>query len=153
MFGLFKSKKPLIAEAEQRRIVEAIKKAERTTSGEIRVFVESRCSYVDPMDRAKELFFRLNMQQTQAHNAVLVYVALTDRQLALYGDEGIYRKTGGDPYWVAEVHLMKRFFREGRVADGIAQGVLDIGNALALHFPYHIDTDKNELPDDIVFGD
>lgn len=154
MFGLFKSKKQaLIPDAEQRKIVEAIKKAERATSGEIRVFVESRCSYVDPMDRAKEVFFKLNMNLTEAHNAVLVYIALTDRQMALYGDEGIYKKTGGDPYWVFELNMMKRFFQEGKIADGIANCVINIGTALAQHFPYDIDTDKNELPDDIVFGD
>jgi uncharacterized membrane protein len=153
MFGLLKSKKqPLIPDAEQRKIVEAIKKAERNTSGEVRVFVESRCSYVDAMDRAKEIFFKLQMDRTEAHNGVLVYVALTDRQMALYGDEGIYKKTGGDPYWVHELNLMKRSFQEGKIADGIANCVINIGTALALHFPYDIDADKNELPDDIVFG-
>lgn len=154
MFGLFKSKKqPLIPEAEQRKIVEAIKKAERNTSGEVRVFVESHCSYVDPMDRAKEIFFNLDMQKTQSHNAVLVYVALLDRQMALYGDEAIHQKTGGDPYWVYELNLMKRFFQAGKIADGIAGCVINVGTALSQHFPYNIDTDKNELPDDIVFGD
>lgn len=153
MFGLFKSKQqPLIPDAEQRKIVEAIKKAERSTSGEVRVFMESRCSYVNAMDRAKEVFFKLQMQQTEAHNGVLVYVALTDRQMALYGDEGIYRKTGGDPYWTYELNQMKRFFQEGKIADGIANCVINIGTALAQHFPYDINTDKNELPDDIVFG-
>jgi len=154
MFGLFKSNKPpLIPEEGQRKIVEAIKKAERNTSGEVRVFVESRCSYVDPMDRAKEIFFNLEMQKTEEHNAVLIYVALLDRQFALYGDEGIYKKTGGDPYWVYELNLMKHLFREDKIADGIAGCVINIGNALSQHFPYNIDTDKNELPDDIVFGD
>ncbi|WP_118976452.1 TPM domain-containing protein [Taibaiella koreensis] len=152
MFGLFKSKKaPLIADADQRVIVAAIKAAERSTSGEVRVYVESRCSYVDPMDRAKEVFFKLKMERTEAHNAVLIYVALTDRQMALYGDEGIFKKTGGDPYWKYELSLMRRFFQEGRVADGIASCAINIGKALATHFP-HSGDDKNELPDDIVFG-
>jgi len=153
MFGLLKSKKqPLIQDAEQRKIVEAIKKAERNTSGEIRVFVESRCSYVNAMDRAKEIFFNLQMDRTEEHNGVLVYVALEDRQMALYGDEGIYKKTGGDPYWAYELNMMKNLFQEGKIADGIASCVINIGTSLAKHFPYNIDTDKNELPDDIVFG-
>jgi uncharacterized membrane protein len=153
MFGLFKSKKqPLIPEAEQQKVVEAIKKAEHNTSGEIRVFVESHCSYVDPTDRAKEIFFHLNMDKTEAHNGVLVYVALLDRQMALYGDEGIHAKTGGDPYWVYELTQMKQFFKEGKIADGIANCVLNIGTALSQHFPYDAANDKNELPDDIVFG-
>ena len=35
---------------------------------------------------------------------------------------------------------------------GIRQCVLDIGEALKSNFPYNKDTDINELPDDIVFG-
>jgi len=153
MFGLFRSKKQsLLTEADQRRIIEAIKAGEQHTSGEIRVFIESRCAYVNAMDRAKEVFYRLKMDRTENHNAVLIYVALTDRQLALYGDEGIYRKTGGDPYWQFELNLMRRFFQEGRIAEGIASCALDIGKALSAHFPYEAGADKNELPDDIVFG-
>ena len=152
MFGLFKSKEPLLSAGDQRRIVEAVKAAERTTSGEIRIFIESRCSYVDPMDRAKEIFFGLKMNQTDDHNAVLIYIALTDRQMALYGDEGIYRKTGGDPFWKYELSIMRQFFQEGKIADGIASCAMNIGKALSDHFPYDINTDKNELPDDIVFG-
>jgi len=54
--------------------------------------VESRCRYVDPLDRAAEVFANLKMEQTDARNAVLVYVALKDRQLALLGDKGIHEK-------------------------------------------------------------
>ncbi len=154
MFGLFKpKKKPLLSEEGQRLIVQAVQEAERNTSGEIRVYMESRCSYVDSMDRAKEVFFKLKMDNTRNHNAVLLYIALTDRQLALYGDEGIYRKTGGDPYWQTELQLLRSFFQQNRVAEGIATCVQHIGLALSEHFPYDSKTDKNELPDDIVFGD
>ncbi|PSK89727.1 TPM domain-containing protein [Taibaiella chishuiensis] len=154
MFGLFKpKKKPLLSAAEQERIVAAVQEAERNTSGEIRVYMESRCAYVDSMDRAREVFFKLKMQETSNHNAVLVYIALVDRQLALYGDEGIHRKTGGDPYWRQEVQLLRRFFQENRIAEGIATCVQHIGMSLSEHFPYDSKTDKNELPDDIVFGD
>ena len=42
---------------EKKRITEAIREAERLTSGEVRIYVESRCSYVNALDRAAELFF------------------------------------------------------------------------------------------------
>jgi len=80
------------------QIVAAIGQAERQTSGEIRVFVESRCRFVNPLDRAAEVFTGLKMDQTAQRNAVLVYVALKDRQLALYGDKGIHEKVG-DAFW------------------------------------------------------
>ncbi len=153
MFNLFKKKKKALLPPEQQKlIVAAIQEAEQYTSGEIRVFVESRCNYMDAMDRASELFFKLGMDKTKHHNAVLVYVALVDHQLALYGDEGIFKKTGGNPYWIKEVNLIRDFFREGQFAEGIAAGVRDIGRSLQTHFPYDARVDKNELPDDIVFG-
>lgn len=150
MFSLFKKKKFFTGE-EQARIVEAIRTAEGQTSGEVRVFVESRCRYVDAIDRAAEVFFKLKMDQTEAHNAVLVYVALDDHQLAVFGDRGIHEKVGAE-YWNREVEDMIRYFTEFNYAEGIRHCVLDIGEALHQHFPYNRTTDKNELPDEIVFG-
>ena len=121
------------------------------TSGEVRVFVESKCSYVDAIDRAAELFFKLQMQETKDRNAVLVYVAMKDRQLAVFGDEGIHQKVGNE-YWNTEVKKMISNFNRDNYAEGISEVVKDIGEALTKHFPYNNDTDKNELPDEIVFG-
>ena len=60
---------------------EAIQEAEKNTSGEVRVFVERKCKYVDPVDRAKEIFFNLKMDKTKDRNAVLLYIAMDDHQV------------------------------------------------------------------------
>lgn len=151
MFGLFKKKAEFFSSEEQKSIVQAICEAERMTSGEVRVFVESRCSYVDALDRAAELFFQLKMNETADRNAVLVYVAIKDHQLAIFGDEGIYKKAGPE-FWQTEVGKMIDNFNKENYAEGIRQCVLDISDALHRHFPYDHDTDKNELPDNIIFG-
>ena len=151
MFGFLRKKKEFFTQAEKKGIIEAISTAERRTSGEVRVFVESRCRYVDAIDRAVEIFFRLKMEQTTDRNAVLVYVAIKDRQLAVFGDEGIHKKVG-DQYWNEKVKKMISNFNKEDYAKGICQCVTDIGEALYHHFPYNRDTDKNELPDDIIFG-
>ena len=91
------------------------------------------------------------MDQTAERNAVLIYVATKDRQLAVYGDEGIHQKVGL-AYWDFEVKKMISAFSKDDCAAGIVQCVEDIGKALQHHFPYNKSTDKNELPDDIVFG-
>ena len=150
-FSLFGRKKEFFTAEEKQQIVDAVKNAERMTSGEVRVFVESRCSYVDAIDRAAEIFFQLKMYETDDRNAVLVYVALEDHQLAIYGDEAIYKKLGNE-YWNNEVKKMIRNFNKKNYSEGIKEIVVDIGEALTNHFPYNNDTDKNELPDDIVFG-
>ena len=144
-------RKEFFTDEEKQNIVDAVRNAEQRTSGEVRVFVESRCRYVNAIDRAVEIFENLQMQNTEQRNATLVYVAIKDRQLAVFGDEGIHQKVG-DEYWAHEVMKMINAFNRDNIAEGIRQCVLNIGEALALHFPYNRTTDKNELPDDIVFG-
>ena len=131
-------------------MVAAIREAEKHTSGEVRVFVESKCSYVDPVDRAKEIFFNLKMELTEDRNAVLLYLAMDDHQLALFADEGIYQRLGTD-YWVKEARKILSAFTKNDYTGGICEVVNDIGQALKEQFPYEKD-DKNELPDDIIFG-
>ncbi|MFY8004004.1 MAG: TPM domain-containing protein, partial [Chitinophagaceae bacterium] len=63
-------------------IANAIAEAEKKTSGEIRVYVESELKSGQPLDRAKELFDGLNMFATEEHNGVLVYIAIKSRKLA-----------------------------------------------------------------------
>jgi uncharacterized membrane protein len=151
--NLFPWNKPkeFLTEAEKKQLQEAISKAEMRTSGEVRLFIESRCKYLDAVDRALELFTELKMFQTKLRNATLVYVAVEDHQVAILGDEGIHQKVGTQ-FWEEEVQKMLRHFRENHLADGIEQAINDLGEVLHLHFPYNSDTDKNELPDDIVFG-
>ena len=138
-------------EEEREAIVEAVQKAEQRTSGEVRIFIENRCSYMDAVDRAKELFQNLKMDQTRDRNAVLLYLAMKDRQLAIFGDEGIHRKVGNE-YWQQEVRKMIAAFRHNQCATAVIVCVNDIAEVLYKHFPYEKTTDKNELPDDIVFG-
>ena len=147
----WQKKKSFFDEEENRLVVKAIRHAEQRTSGEVRVFVESHCSWVDAIDRAAEIFFTLKMDNTEQRNAVLVYVAVNDHQLAVFGDEGIHQKVGTE-YWNKLVGEMLTAFTANNYAKGIAECVIQIGDALHTHFPFDKTTDKNELPDEIVFG-
>ena len=149
---LFPSRtKHFFNQQDNERIVAAIRQAEQTTGGEIRIYVESHCRFVDPVDRAIELFFGLKMEKTELRNGVLLYIALKDRQMAIYGDEGIHQKVGA-AFWNREVEHILKEFNAAHFADGIVKIVTEVGNALHEHFPYNTTTDKNELPDEIVFG-
>lgn len=152
MFGLFgKKQKEYFTQVEKDAIVAAIQKAEQRTSGEIRIYVESNCELVNPVHRAKEIFYQLKMDQTASRNGVLLYLAMEDHQLAVFGDEGIHQKVG-HAFWLKEVEMMLAEFREKHFIEGICHIIEDIGEALVSHFPYDGTTDKNELPDEIVFG-
>ncbi len=150
MRSLFR-RKAFFTQPQTDKIVAAIKEAEKQTSGEVRLFVESRCRFVDPMDRAAEIFWSLKMDKTDQRNAVLVYIAIKDKQLAVMGDEGIHRKVG-EEFWKQTVAKMLSHFKTESYVEGLVHAVNDIGEALQSHFPYDKNTDKNELPDDIVFG-
>jgi uncharacterized membrane protein len=110
--------KSLFSVNESTRIVDAIRNAEQQTSGEVRVFIESRCRFVDPLDRAAEIFWNLKMDQTVYRNAVLLYVAVKDHQFAIFADAGIHQKLGDD-FWQNEVNLMSRHFRENHYLEAI----------------------------------
>ena len=143
--------KPVFSAAETEHIIHAIKETEQHTSGEIRVFVESRCKFVDPLERASEIFWTLKMDHTEHRNAVLIYVAAKDHQFAIYADKGIYEKLGTD-FWNKEVRAMSEHFAREHFRDALLLVISDVGKALHAHFPYDTRIDKNELPDDIIFG-
>ena len=149
----FFRKKPnsFFSEAEQDSIVSVIREAERATSGEIRIFVESKNPMMDVMDRAKEIFANLGMEKTEHRNAVLLYIATKDHELALYADEGIYNRVGAS-FWNDAVKDILRQMKGDHIAAGVELGVYRIGQTLKREFPYEKTTDKNELPDNIIFG-
>ncbi len=147
----FSRKKPFFTEEENEKIVHAIQKAEMQTSGEVRIFVESRCKYVDALDRAKQIFDNLEMEKTDLRNGVLFYIAIKDKQLAIFADKGIHEATGPD-YWTNSVKEILSVFSKENITEGITTSIYKIGEALKTHFPYNREIDKNELPDEIVFG-
>ena len=129
--------------------MDAIKEAERTTSGEIRLHVENKCKG-DVLDRASEVFSLLGMHKTKLRNGVLFYLAVEDHKFAIIGDAGINQKVE-DHYWGdIKEHMLARFKAEAIVL-GLCEGIKMTGQKLKEHFPVHED-DVNELTDEISFG-
>jgi uncharacterized membrane protein len=151
MWSLFR-KKAMLDEHIRKRIEAGIHEAESKTSGEIRVYMESHCPHPDALQRVKEIFTQLEMEKTTARNAVLIYVALTDRKFAIFGDTAIYEKAGGAQFWEKAAEKLTGHLKKNEIADGLYNCIHELGAALAEHFPYTPSTKKNELPDDIVFG-
>ncbi len=134
---------------EEQEIIQAIRKAEGNTSGEIRVHIE-RTSKKDIFDRALEVFHLLKMDNTKLQNGVLIYVAIDDRNFVIYGDKGINEVVGAD-FWNSTKDVMVSHFKNGDFKQGLIEGVLKAGKELETHFPW-IHGDKNELPDNISKG-
>jgi uncharacterized membrane protein len=91
------------------------------------------------------------MNETKDRNGVLVYVAVNDRKLAIYADQGIYEKVGIE-FWYSQVQEMTGHFKSMNYVIGISTVVKEIGQALHENFPYDRVNDSNELSDDIMIG-
>ncbi len=138
-----------LSKSEEQEIVQAILKAERYTSGEIRVHIEAHTD-VDHFERAKEVFFLLKMNNTKDENGVLIYVAVNDRKFVIYGDRGI-DKVSPTNFWETTRDAIESQFKLGNFKQGIINGVLAAGTELKAHFPWNPD-DINELSNEISKG-
>lgn len=141
--------KKLFSVSDRQKIVSSIVEAEKNTSAEIRVHIDSKCSG-SPLDEASRVFAKLNMHKTKLRNGVLIYVAVNSRKCAIIGDLGINAKV--DPkFWESCYAVMRSHFALGSYAEGVAEAVFMSGKELKKHFAYSLD-DVNELPDEISFG-
>jgi len=130
-------------------VARAVAQAEAYTSAEIRVHLDHECPG-DALQRAIKVFERLGMHKTAARNAVLVYISVTDRKLAVIGDKGIHERVGED-YWQGLVAGVRLRLRQQGPRDGLIHAVAEMGAALTHHFPRR-PTDKNELSDEVSLG-
>jgi uncharacterized membrane protein len=105
----------------------------------------------DALERATQLFFKNKMNETKDRNGVLVYVAVEDKKLAVFGDQAIHEKVGIE-FWYSQVQEMTAHFKEGGYVEGMTKVVSAVGQALTHHFPYDRVTDVNELSDEIMVG-
>ena len=134
---------------DKKQISEAIRFAEKNTSGEIRIHIEGKCKE-DALDRASYIFEKLEMHKTELRNGVLFYIAVQDHKFAILGDAGINQATAED-FWEDIKAAMLNHFKEGNFTAGLAEGIKMTGEQLKKHFPYQ-DNDINELSDEISFG-
>jgi uncharacterized membrane protein len=133
---------------QQAQILASVKEAEKETSGEIRVHIESSFKG-DVLDRAAWVFKKLGMYKTAERNGVLFYLSVDDRKFAIIGDAGINAKVP-EGFWNEISQILTKKFKEGKFSEGLSEGIIMAGKQLQTHFPYRKD-DVNELPDEISF--
>ena len=134
---------------QEQEIVKAIIKAEKQTSGEIRVHIE-KTSNGDVNERAHAVFHLLKMDETELQNGVLIYVAVEDRSFVICGDKGI-DKVVPENFWDKTRTAIETQFKHGDFKKGIIEGILMAGEQLKHFFPW-TDMDKNELDNEISKG-
>ncbi len=138
-----------LSKEEEAEVVEAIRLAEKNTSGEIRVHLEKETS-IAPIERAVVVFNELKMDNTQDRNGVIIYVAVKSKQFAIYGDKGINEKVADD-FWNSTKDIMLANFKNGNNKQALVDGITSAGEQLKKHFPYQSD-DTDELSNEISIG-
>lgn len=136
-----------LSKKEEEQVVEAIRVAEKSTSGEIRVHIEKTHGNQDIFERAMEVFHLLKMDNTKLDNGVLIYVAVEDRDFVIYGDKGINDVVPAD-FWESTKDAIVAQFKAGNFKQGLIDGILKAGEQLQTHFPWN-EGNANELPNNI----
>ena len=138
-----------LTKEEEQEIVEAIRVAEKNTSGEIRVHLEKKTS-IDAFERAMEVFHLLKMDETELKNGVLIYLAVKDKTFVICGDKGINDVVAPD-FWDCTRDAMVSQFKLGNYKQGLIDGILNAGEQLKKYFPWQ-EGDTNELSNEISKG-
>ncbi len=128
-----------------------IVKAEKRTSGEIRVRVTLDCDQDltgKVHEQAVRDFEKAGMHKTRDKTGVLILVVLNERTFTILGDSGIYSKLP-QGYWDNMAKAMSLYFKGGNFHVGVCAVVESVGKQLAKHFPRR-DDDVDELPDDVI---
>ena len=136
-----------IDQLDHRVIEAAIARAEKLTSGEIRVFISPEPA-PEPVVAAQDVFTKLGMTRTKHRNAVLIFVAPSSQTFAVIGDEGVHAKCG-DTFWSEIATAMSGHFRDGKFTAGVVHGIERAGALLAENFPRQ-PGDIDELPNAVV---
>jgi uncharacterized membrane protein len=132
------------------RLREAIARAEDRTSGEIVVSL-SPFFWGSVEKAAQRAFTRLGVADTRQRNGILFFIVPSRSRFVILGDRGIHEKAG-QPLWDSVAGHLSEHFRKGEYTEGLVQAIEEVGEQLAVHFPYDPTTDINELPDDIDVG-
>ena len=98
--------------------------------------------------RALGVFRAAAERRTEGRTGILVYVSMGEHRAEIIGDEAITSVTSPET-WGEAMHDLLVHVRQGRVAEGLAAAIEDIGVVLAEHFPRSA-TDRNEIPDKLI---
>ena len=87
-------------------------------------------------------------RRTHGRTGVLLYLSMREHRAEIVADEPIAVRVPAEVWGEAMVDMLAEVSR-GRIAEGMAAGVRDVGLVLAEHFPRD-EHDENELPDRLI---
>lgn len=129
-------------------IEKAVTKAEALTSAEIKPVIINYC-WGNLHLKARQIFEKYDLHKTQNRNAVMILIVVKNRELLIFGDEGITQKAGLD-FWIETKDKMIDFFRKNEFLEGLLYGIDKAGEKLAEFFPVTAEN-ANELSNEVIY--
>jgi uncharacterized membrane protein len=118
---------------EHHQIVDAIHKAEHSTTGHIRVYI-SHAKSPDPIAAALRRFHSLKMHRNPHHNGILIFVAPKSQTFAVIGGQSIHEKVG-DAAWQSLAAGIGKNLKSNRFTNALVLGIEQAAELLHTHFP------------------
>ncbi len=87
-------------------------------------------------------------RRTRGKTGVLIYLSMREHRAEIVADDSIAEKVSAEVWGEAMADMLVEI-KAGKIAEGMAIGVRDVGFVLAEHFPRDED-DENELPDRLI---
>lgn len=133
------------------QIEQTIAASEQQHSGEICFAVEAALDFWSLLrdqsarERALEVFAELGVWDTEDNNGVLIYLLLAEHDIEIIADRGIAAKVPQQMWQDVCTHI-EESLRQGLFEAGVLQGISDVNQLMAEHFPPRADRAENELP-------
>ncbi len=87
-------------------------------------------------------------RRTHGRTGILIYLSMREHRAEIVADEPIAEKVSAEVWGEAMADMLVEI-KQGKIAEGMAAGVRDVGQVLAEHFP-RAEDDENELPDRLI---
>jgi uncharacterized membrane protein len=144
---------------ETAKINEAVAEAEKQTTGEIKLLVVSKSTWMSLSNlklriaaarkRAKREFIGLGLDHTIKGTGILIMISLKERVVVVESGRALEGKLPQDT-WERVRDLVINGISSGQRKEGICAAVSEAGKILAEHFPTTPD-DTDEISNEIVF--
>ena len=121
---------------------------ETMTSAEFKIII-CKQAWLGIKRKASQLFKKYDLDKTKESNAVLLLIVEKDKELLIYGDTGIHKKSSID-HWPSVRDVIIKEFRNNDYYTGLSTGIEMIAANLIEHFPAEMNN-ENEVSNEIIF--
>ncbi len=101
--------------------------------------------------RAMEAFVEKEVFLTRERTGILLFISLFEHRIEVVGDSGINAKVSPEE-WTHIVAIIRTHMKDGRLKDGLVEGIQECGHLLEKAGVEIRPDDTNELADDVSFG-